>query len=105
MENNPIAKKAVFINQIKKIYENVSRPKEEHNLEKTSSYKKVVLELNEKGEYTMTHVDISKRKKQTNFRTYLNRAVYIMGDKKIKKQARKSRKIVTTEIQKNLQKP
>lgn len=97
IKNNPYAKKAIFLNQIKPIFLNYSLHK------KPSKRKKRVFELNYKGEFDVIYQERENMKK-SNFYSYSKRAAEIMGEEGIKKQFRKIRSTMFSAIKRNLDK-
>lgn len=100
--NNPMIPKAIFKNQVKKLYKRPLRQLDnEHNEIKQVFRKKTFLVKNEKGEFDL----ISKKvdiKKQSNYFSYLNRCVKIFDSKLFILQHRKKKHILNSAIKKYL---
>lgn len=94
--------KAIFKNQVKKLYKRPLRQLDnEHNEIKQVFRKKTFLVKNEKGEFDL----ISKKvdiKKQSNYFSYLNRCVKIFDSKLFILQHRKKKHILNSAIKKYL---
>ena len=101
-DNNPMIPKAIFKNQVKKLYKRPLRQLDnEHNEIKQVFRKKTFLVKNEKGEFDL----ISKKvdiKKQSNYFSYLNRCVIIFDSKLFIHQHRKKKHILNSAIKKYL---
>jgi len=103
IENNPFQKKAIFLNQIKKLY---NRPLRELDSE-TGELKQIfrrrsVLELNERGEYSMISSEVNSKRKNSNYMGYVRRCSEIFETKDFDHQLRKRKHIVITAIKKHL---
>ncbi|WP_417356323.1 reverse transcriptase domain-containing protein [Flavobacterium sp.] len=102
-KKEPNKNKAIYLNQIKKIYSTLPRKKnsENENSILKNSYKRLI--KNEKGEYHFSSKEI-KKKKHSNYFSYVERASQIMEEKKIKMQLRKRKHIIRTAVRKHLDK-
>ena len=100
--NNPLIPKAIFKNQVKKLYKRPLRQLDnDHNEIKQVFRKKTFLVKNEKGEFDL----ISKKvdiKKQSNYFSYLNRCVKIFDSKLFIHQHRKKNHILNSAIKRYL---
>ncbi|WP_228446325.1 reverse transcriptase domain-containing protein [Chryseobacterium sp. 18068] len=103
LEKNPEAKRAVFINQIKKLYNkplkiNDSASSEKKNLRrKFSKFKK-----NERGFYDFEHYTQKGSKKDSNYYSYVKRCCSIFEEGHFMDQIKKRRHIVYKCIDKHL---
>ena len=106
MSTTPNINRAIFLNQIKKIYKLKPKVKDYKKNEKTPNTKKrKFLKENEKGEFYFSESKgNSKSTKNSNYFSYLNRASIIMGNENIKKQLRKSKHILWSSIDRYLKK-
>lgn len=101
--NSPFLKKAIFLNQIKKLY---NRPLRELDSE-TGELKQIfrtrsVIELNERGEYSMISSKVKSKRKNSNYMAYVRRCSEIFETKDFDHQLRKRKHIVFTAIKKHL---
>lgn len=100
---DPFQKKAIFINQIKKLYRTIPKKKDTENESKALLYSRKILVANNRGEF---HFEDSKHKpkKQSNYFSYLKRVSKIMEDDAMNRQLRKSKHVLHTAIKKHLNK-
>lgn len=102
VENDPYAKKAVFKNQIKKIYNLPLKFKDVENIEDTKiNRKRYNLILNDRGFYEFKHY-IPNTKNQSNYRSYIKRCCVTFETNSFQKQIKKSKSIVHQAINKYL---
>lgn len=93
---DPLQKKAIYVNQIKRLYKNISLKTVKIHLRKKVFY------VDERGEYKIK----SEKKNipfKSNYFSYVNRSSKIINDISIKNQLRKSRHILLTAIKRKLQ--
>ncbi|KEY19111.1 reverse transcriptase domain-containing protein [Kaistella antarctica] len=99
----PFQKKAIFLNQVKKLY---NRPLREIDSEtgelKQKLRTKSVLELNERGEYSMISSEVQSQRKNSNYMGYVRRCSEIFETEDFEHQLRKRKHIVFTAIYKHL---
>lgn len=95
IESNPFQNKAIFINQIKRVYLNISLKKVKIHLRKKR------FELNERGEYIITSIP-KEGQNRSNYFSYIKRAAKIMEDNSINRQLKKAKYILFTSIKKKL---
>ena len=102
VDNDSYAKKAVFKNQIKKIYNLPLKFKDAENIEDTKiNRKRYNLVLNDRGFYEFRHY-IPKTKNQSNYRSYIKRCCMTFETNSFQKQIKKSKSIVHQAISKHL---
>lgn len=101
---DPNAKKAIFINQIKKLYKLKPKSKDYGKIDKIPTAKpRKVLGQNDKGEFVFIEAKKSTNLKRTsNYFSYLKRAAFIIGSTEIKNQLKKSKRILWTSINRHL---
>lgn len=104
VENDPYAKKAVFKNQIKKIYNLPLKFTDFENIESAKiARKRYNLCLNENGFYEFRHYT-PNTKNQSNYRSYIKRCCETFETDSFQRQIRKSKTIVHQAINKHLKK-
>jgi hypothetical protein len=100
---DPFQKKAIYINQIKKLYNKPLRELDSENRDiKQSKRNKTILEYNERGEYSSISFEYDSKRKNSNYLGYIKKCVDIFGNKKFEHQLRKRKHIVYSAIKKNL---
>ena len=103
INKDPFQKKAIFLNQVKKLY---NRPLREIDSEtgelKQKLRTKSVLELNERGEYSMISSEVQSKRKNSNYMGYVRRCSEIFETEDFEHQLRKRKHIVFTAINKHL---
>ncbi len=103
INKNPYNKKAIYINQIKKIYNNPLREIDsERNDLNQKLRNKSTLQLNDRGDYSIVSSKVKSKRKNSNYMGYVNRCTEIFGVDSFKKQLRKRKHIVYTAIKKHL---
>lgn len=101
-ESNSNYKKAVYKNQIKKIYNLPLKFKDAENIEGTKINRtRYNLVLNDRGFYEFRHY-MPKTKNQANYRSYIKRCCDTFETNSFKSQIRKSKTIVHQAISKHL---
>lgn len=103
IDKDPFQKKAIYLNQVKKLY---NRPLREIDSEtgelKQKLRTKSVLELNERGEYSMISSQMQSKRKNSNYMGYVRRCSEIFETEDFEHQLRKRKHIVFTAINKHL---
>lgn len=103
INKDPLQKKAIFLNQVKKLY---NRPLREIDSEtgelKQKLRTKSVLELNERGEYSMISSEVQSKRKNSNYMGYVKRCSEVFETEDFEHQLRKRKHIVFTAINKHL---
>lgn len=103
INRDPFQTKAIFLNQVKKLY---NRPLREIDSETGELKQKVrtksVLELNERGEYSIISSEVKSKKKNSNYMGYVRRCSEIFETEDFEHQLRKRKHIVFTAINKHL---
>jgi hypothetical protein len=103
INKNPLHKKAIYINQIKKLYNKPLREIDSENSDlKQNERNKSFLELNQKGEYSMISKKFIPKKKNSNYMGYIKRCTEIFGEKHFMAQVNKRKHIVYCSIKKHL---
>jgi hypothetical protein len=103
IKNNPQQTKAVFLNQIKKLYNEPVRELDAENKElKQKKRNKTTLVLNEKGEFSSISKKVDSKNKNSNYLGYLKRCEKIFESKTFLHQVRKRKHIVRKAIKKHL---
>ncbi|MCF2218452.1 hypothetical protein H9Q08_03960 [Chryseobacterium sp. PS-8] len=101
---NPEAKKAVYINQIKKLYNKPLKINDSESTElKKQIRKRYSLVKNERGFYEFSHYT-SNNKKESNYYSYVKRCCVIFEEEHFMNQIRKRKHIVFTAINRHLNK-
>lgn len=101
--NDPLQKRAIYINQIKKLYNKPLRELDSENRElKQNQRNKTVLEYNERGEYSMISSEYTPKRKNSNYMGYIKRCIDIFGSETFNHQVRKRKHIVYSAIKKHL---
>ena len=101
--NDPLQKRAIYINQIKKLYNKPLRELDSENKElKQNQRNKTVLEYNERGEYSMISSEYSPKRNNSNYMGYIKRCIDIFGSETFNHQVRKRKHIVYSAIKKHL---
>lgn len=104
LNKNPEAKKAVYINQIKKLYNKPLKIKDSESTElKKQIRKRYSLIRNERGFYEFSHYPVNN-KKESNYYSYVKRCCVIFGEEHFMNQIRKRKHVVFTAINKHLHK-
>lgn len=103
IQKDPFQQKAIYINQIKKLFKTIPKKKDSENENTQITRSRKILVRNQKGEFNFEEVR-SSSKKQSNYFSYLKRASKIMDEDKIEKQLRKSKHILYSSINKFLNK-
>lgn len=104
LEKNPNQKKAIYLNQIKKLYNRPLREIDSENSDlKQKERNKTSLVLNERGEYSMISKKVISKKKNSNYMGYIKRCSEIFKEKYFINQVRKSKHIVYCAIKKHLE--
>lgn len=102
-KNNPESSRAVYLNQIKKLYNLPVREVDGENRElKQKERNRTVLTLNEKGEYSSLSKKIVLKNNNSNYLGYLKRCEEIFESKIFMHQVRKRKHIVRQVIRKHL---
>lgn len=96
IQSDPLQKKAIYINQIKRLYKNISLKTVKVHLKRKKFY------LDDRGDHRIKSEERPVPFK-SNYFTYVNRAAKIIEDKSIRKQLKKSRHILITAIRRKLQ--
>ena len=103
IENNPLQKKAVYINQIKKLYNRpLSKIDSETGELKQQLRKRTDLVLNDRGQYSNITTEFKSKTKNSNYMGYIRRCSEIFETETFEKQLRKRKHIVQTAINKHL---
>lgn len=103
IDKDPYQKKAIYINQIKKLYNKPLREIDSENQELKQKFRtKSILELNEKGNYSIISTEVYSKNKNSNYMGYVKRCSEIFKLDHFEKQLRKRRHIVYTAIKKHL---
>ena len=101
INNDPFQKKAIFLNQVKKLY---NRPLRELDSEtgelKQKLRTKSVLELNDRGEYSIISSEVQSKRRNSNYMGYVRRCSEIFETKDFEHQLRKRKHIVFKAINK-----
>lgn len=104
IKNNPQQTRAVFLNQIKKLYNQPVRDEDAENKElKQKQRNRTTLVLNEKGEFSIISEKINLKNHNSNYLGYLKRCEKIFESKTFLHQVRKRKHIVRQAIKKHLQ--
>lgn len=100
---DPLQKKVIYINQIKKLYNKPLRELDSENRElKQKQRNRTKLELNERGEYSTISFEHNSKRKNSNYMGYIKKCVDVFGNKIFENQVRKRKHIVYTAIKKHL---
>lgn len=103
INKSPHQKKAVYINQIKKLYNNPLREIDSERNDLNQKLRtKTTLVLNVKGEYSIISSTVKSKKKNSNYMGYIKRCSEIFEINSFEKQLRKRKHIVFTAIKKHL---
>lgn len=103
IKNNPQQTKAVFLNQIKKLYNQPIREVDAENKElKQKERNSTILVLNERGGFSSITKKIRLKNKNSNYLGYLKRCENIFENKIFLHQVRKRKHIVRMAIKKHL---
>lgn len=104
LDKNPEAKKAVYINQIKKLYNKPLKINDSESTElKKQTRKRYSLVKNERGFYEFSHYS-ANNKKESNYYSYVKRCCTIFEEDHFMNQIRKRKHIVFTAIDRHLNK-
>lgn len=104
LNKNPEAKKAVYINQIKKLYNKPLKIKDSESTElKKQIRKRYSLVRNERGFYEFSHYPVNS-KKESNYYSYVKRCCVIFEEEHFMNQIRKRKHVVFTAINRHLHK-
>ncbi|SKB96804.1 reverse transcriptase domain-containing protein [Chryseobacterium balustinum] len=102
LDKNPEAKKAVYINQIKKLYNKPLKINDSEGSElKKQTRKRYSLVKNERGFYEFSHYS-SSVKKESNYYSYVKRCCTIFEEDHFMNQIRKRKHVVFTAINRHL---
>lgn len=102
LAKNPEAKKAVYINQIKKLYNKPLKINDSEGSElKKHTRKRYSLVKNERGFYEFSHYS-SNVKKESNYYSYVKRCCTIFEENHFMNQIRKRKHVVFTAINRHL---
>lgn len=102
LEKNPEARKAIYINQIKKLYNKPLKINDSESTElKNQIRKRYKLIRNDRGFYEFSHYQINT-KMESNYFSYVKRCCEIFGDKQFLNQIRKRKHVVFSAINKHL---
>lgn len=103
IDKDPYQKKAIYINQIKKLYNTPLREIDtESNDLKQKERNKSTLELNERGEFSIITKKVNSKRKNSNYMGYIKRCSEIFKVNHFEKQLRKRKHIVYSAIKKHL---
>ncbi len=103
VDHDPFQKKAIFHNQIKKLYNKPLRDIDSETGELKQIFrKKSILELNERGEYSSVSSEVQSKRKNSNYMGYVRRCSEIFDTKDFEHQLRKRKHIVFEAINKHL---
>lgn len=103
VNNDPFQKKAIFHNQIKNLYNRPLRDIDSETGELKQIFRtKSVLELNERGTYSMVSSEVKSKRKNSNYMGYVRRCSEIFDTKDFEHQLRKRKHIVFEAINKHL---
>lgn len=103
LDKNPEAKKSIFINQVKKLYNKPLKINDSESSEKRSLKRKFSsLKKNERGFYEFSHYVPTNAKKDSNYYSYVKRCCSIFEEEHFMNQIRKRRHIVFRCIRKQL---
>lgn len=95
LDKNPEAKRAVFINQIKKLYNKPLKINDSESSDKKDLRRKFSkLQKNERGFYDFSHYSPKDHKKESNYYSYVKRCCTIFKEQDIMNQIRKRKHIV-----------
>lgn len=101
--NDPFQKKVIYINQIKKLYNEPLRELDSENRElKQKQRNRTVLEHNERGEFSMISSEYVAKRKNSNYMGYIKRCADIFESEIFRHQVRKRKHIVYSAIKKHL---
>lgn len=104
VDKNPEAKKAIYINQIKKLYNRPLKVKDSESTElKILDRKRYSLVKNDRGFYEFSHYS-SNSKKESNYYSYVKRCCSIFEEDHFMNQIRKRKHVVFTAINRHLHK-
>lgn len=104
LDKNPEAKKAVYINQIKKLYNKPLKISDSESSElKRYTKRRYSLVKNDRGLYEFVHYN-SKSKRESNYYSYVKRCCLIFQNDHFMNQIQKRKHIVFTVINKHLNK-
>ncbi|SMP21312.1 reverse transcriptase/maturase family protein [Chryseobacterium profundimaris] len=104
IDKNPEAKKAVYINQIKKLYNKPLKINDSESTElKKQSRKRYSLVKNDRGFFEFSHYN-SNNKRESNYYSYVKRCCLIFGEDHFMNQIRKRKHVVFTAINRHLNK-
>lgn len=102
-QKDPLQKKAIYLNQIKKLYNKPLREIDSESNELKQKFRtKSVLELNEKGEYSFIKKEVKSKIQNSNYMGYVKRCCEIFKSDHFEKQLRKRKHIVHTAIKRHL---
>ncbi|MBP2281690.1 hypothetical protein H4V97_000008 [Flavobacterium sp. CG_23.5] len=101
--NDPLQKKSIYINQIKKLYNKPLRELDSENKDlKQKQRNRTKLEINERGEYSTISFEHNSKRRDSNYMGYVKRCVAVFGEKIFEHQVRKRKHIVYSAIKKHL---
>ncbi|ROI00056.1 reverse transcriptase domain-containing protein [Chryseobacterium daecheongense] len=103
LDKNPEAKEAIFMNQVKKLYNKPLKLSDSESSEKKSLRRKFSsLKKNERGFYEFSHYIPTNPKKESNYYSYVKRCCSIFEEEHFMNQIRKRKHIVFRCIKKHL---
>lgn len=103
LEKNPEAKRAVFVNQIKKLYNKPLKVNDSESSDKKNLRRKFSkLQKNERGFYDFLHYYPKERKKESNYYSYVRRCCSIFEEEYFMNQIRKRKHVVYKCIERHL---
>lgn len=95
LDKNPEAKKAIFMNQVKKLYNRPLKISDSESSEKKSLKRKFSsLKKNERGFYEFSHYRPTNPKKDSNYYSYVKRCCSIFEEEHFMNQIKKRKHIV-----------
>jgi len=102
-QKDPLQKKAIYLNQIKKLYNKPLRETYSESDELKQKFRnRSTLELNERGQYYFKKKEIKSKVKNSNYMGYVKRCDEIFKSNHFEKQVRKRKHIVYTAINRHL---
>lgn len=103
LKKDPQAKKAIFINQIKTLYNKPLKIKDSERFENRNLKRKFSrLEKNDRGFYDFAHYSPKNLKKESNYYSYVQRCCDIFEDEHFMKQIKKRKHVIFRCIEKHL---
>ncbi len=102
-QKDPLQKKAIYLNQIKKLYNKPLKEMDSENNELKQKFRtKSILELNERGEYSFIKKEAKSKMKNSNYMGYVKRCCEIFKSDHFENQLRKRKYTVHTAINRHL---